>query len=248
MPGHASRLTCNLQTQTALTLIEIGKETVSGSGAADNDKLDKLGGCLPTSIFTNPEIFSGLSEMQSLALREAIADACKKANADFLVAPRWELSLSSDKSDTVVTCTVSGYPAKIVDFVDVTLPNPEIVALEAQIKEQEAQFRKELTAKDEIIQTLKTRIEALLAQPSRPELMERYLELMKKYGLNEMNDVRRILALMKEGTALSEIEPGSMTTEAPGTLKVKAGDITLSGNVGVSVPVEVPAVKIKVVD
>lgn len=231
-------------------VIEIGKEAVSGKASADNEKLDKLGGCLPNSIFTDPEIFSGLSEMQSLALREAIADACRKSNADFLIAPRWELSVGSDKSDTSVTCTVFGYPAKIVDFADVTLPDPKIAALEKLLAEKDELFRAELAKKDATIQMLNEKIKILQVQPSRPELMERYLELMKKYNLDEMNDIRRILALMDEGVALSEIVPGTTTAEAeePNVLKVKAGDITLSGNVGVSVPVEVPTVKIKVTD
>lgn len=231
-------------------VIEIGKDAVSGVGSADNDKLDKLGGCLPDSIFTDPEIFSGLSEMQSLALREAIADACKKANADFLVAPRWELSVSSDKRETEIVCSVSGYPAKIVDFVDVTLPNPQVVALEKLLKEKEEQYRKELAAKDEVISALNEKIKVLNAQPSRPELMVRYLELMKEYDIKEMNDVRRILALMKEAPAVSEFEPKAevVIPEDSGTLKLKAGDITLTGNVGVSVPVEVPTVKVKVVN
>ncbi|MGN0860481.1 MAG: hypothetical protein ACI4P3_01115 [Candidatus Spyradosoma sp.] len=213
-------------------VISIGKETVSGTGTADNGKLEKLGGCVPNSIFVDPEIFNGLSEMQSIALREAIADACRKSGADFLVAPRYELAIASDSDDTAVSCTVTGYPANITDFVSADEEAPEVTAL-----------KKELAEKNATIDELSRQIDALKNAKTRETTVAAYLELIRKYGITDMNEIRRILALMGELVPLSEHVP------APGeanVLEVKPGNITLNGNVGVQVPVEVPAIKVKI--
>lgn len=213
-------------------VISIGKKTVFGTGTADNGKLEKLGGCVPNSIFVDPEIFNGLSEMQSIALREAIADACRKSGADFLIAPRYELSIASNSDDTAVSCTVTGYPANITDFVSADEEAPEVTSL-----------KKELAEKNATIDELSRQIDALKNAKTRETTVAAYLELIRKYGITDMNEIRRILALMGELVPLSEHVP------APGeanVLEVKPGNITLNGNVGVQVPVEVPAIKVKI--
>lgn len=215
-------------------VISIGKETVSGTGTADNGKLEKLGGCVPNSIFVDPEIFNGLSEMQSIALREAIADACRKSGADFLVAPRYELAIASDSDDTAVSCTVTGYPANITDFVSADEEAPEVTAL-----------KKELAEKDGIIAELSRQIAELKNAKTRETTVAAYLELVRKYGITDMNEVRRVLALMGELVPLSEAIPAPVPAEA-NVIEVKPGNITLNGNVGVQVPVEVPAIKVKI--
>ena len=59
-------------------------------------------------------LFSGLSPTQSLALRAAVADACKNAGADFLLLPRYDMTTTSCWFFyESATCRVSGYPAKI---------------------------------------------------------------------------------------------------------------------------------------
>lgn len=100
-------------------LVDIGKELVSGTGTADTAKARSLSRTFSSPIIVNPEIFKGLSDLQSLALREAIADACKKAEADFLLTPRYELTVETNQIDTKVTCKISGYPAKIIGFEEV---------------------------------------------------------------------------------------------------------------------------------
>lgn len=59
-------------------------------------------------------LFSGLSPTQSLALRAAIHDACRKSGADFLLLPRYEMKTTSawfiyESAE----CSVTGYPAKV---------------------------------------------------------------------------------------------------------------------------------------
>lgn len=59
-------------------------------------------------------LFSGLSPTQSLALRAAVADACKNSGADFLLLPRYDMTTTSCWFFyESATCRVSGYPAKI---------------------------------------------------------------------------------------------------------------------------------------
>lgn len=59
-------------------------------------------------------LFSGLSPTQSLALRAAVADACKRAGADFLLLPRYDMETSSAWFFyESAKCTVTGYPVKI---------------------------------------------------------------------------------------------------------------------------------------
>lgn len=59
-------------------------------------------------------LFSGLSQTQSLALRAAIADACKKSGADLLLMPRYEMETTSVYFIYEATkCVVTGYPAKV---------------------------------------------------------------------------------------------------------------------------------------
>lgn len=58
-------------------------------------------------------LFSGLSPVQSLALRSAIAKACKEHNADFLLLPEYQMTTTSYWFfyESAI-CTVSGTPAK----------------------------------------------------------------------------------------------------------------------------------------
>lgn len=59
-------------------------------------------------------LFSGLSQTQSLALRSAIADACKKSGADLLLMPRYEMKTTSVCFIyEAAECSVTGYPAKV---------------------------------------------------------------------------------------------------------------------------------------
>lgn len=60
-------------------------------------------------------LFSGLSPTQSLALRAAIADACEKSGADFLLLPRYNMKTKSYWFFyEAVRCSVSGFPVKVV--------------------------------------------------------------------------------------------------------------------------------------
>lgn len=60
-------------------------------------------------------LFSGLSPTQSLALRAAIADACEKSGADFLLLPRYNMKTKSYWFFyEAVSCSVSGFPVKVV--------------------------------------------------------------------------------------------------------------------------------------
>ena len=58
-------------------------------------------------------LFSGLSPVQSLALRAAIAKACRRHGADFLLLPEYEMTTTTYWFFyESATCTVSGVPAK----------------------------------------------------------------------------------------------------------------------------------------
>lgn len=58
-------------------------------------------------------LFSGLSSVQALALRAAIAKACKEHNADFLLLPEYQMTTTRYWFFyESATCTVSGTPAK----------------------------------------------------------------------------------------------------------------------------------------
>ena len=60
-------------------------------------------------------LFSGLSPTQSLALRAAIADACEKSGADFLLLPRYNMKTKSYWFlYESVSCSVSVFPVKVV--------------------------------------------------------------------------------------------------------------------------------------
>lgn len=247
--GKKSTLPVVLKSETEYRpIISVGSDPVSGNGTADNEKLDKLGGCFHASIFVDPEIFKGLSQMQEIALREAIADAVKKSGADFLLSPRWELSVSTNKKDTEISCTVSGYPAKVIGFEEVSLVKQEIDSLKKQVSEKDSEIQKlhkELGVLKELVKGKDAVIAALnkkIAIPTRVEMMESYLKLIKTYGLKDMDDIRKILAIMGEGVATSE-----KLLQSPGIV-VKPGDVTLKSNLDVAVPVEIPAVQVKLVD
>lgn len=58
-------------------------------------------------------LFSGLSPVQSLALRSAIAKACDAHNADFLLLPEYKMTTTTYWFFyESASCTVSGIPAK----------------------------------------------------------------------------------------------------------------------------------------
>lgn len=124
--AHASAAGTTLLPETPITgiqyrpIVSVGKDLVSGTGKADTEKARGLNGKFASPIIVNPEIFKGLSAVQSLALREAIAEACRNADADFLLVPRYELTVETlGGQETKVACTVSGYPAKIVGFEEI---------------------------------------------------------------------------------------------------------------------------------
>lgn len=61
-------------------------------------------------------LFSGLSDVQALALRSAIAEACKAQNADFLLVPTYEMTTTNYWFIyESAKCTVRGLPAKFGD-------------------------------------------------------------------------------------------------------------------------------------
>lgn len=165
-------------------VFEIGKVSVAGSGMANGEKLANLGGCVPASVFADSEIFQGLTEMQRLALSEALADACKKSGADFLLAPKYELSFLSDGKETSVRCIANGFPVKIVGFEKIPQNNPEADALSKKLEEANA-----------TIAELQEKIENAKTRESEMRL---YLKLMQDYGIKTMDDVRIIRALMGE--------------------------------------------------
>lgn len=69
-------------------------------------------------------LFSGLSPTQALALRAAIADACRKSDADVLLLPRYNMETKSFWFFyESVRCSVSGFPAKIIEITQVPLPS-----------------------------------------------------------------------------------------------------------------------------
>ncbi|MGN0860910.1 MAG: hypothetical protein ACI4P3_03345 [Candidatus Spyradosoma sp.] len=71
-------------------------------------------------------LFSGLSPVQSLALRAAVADACRKSGADFLLLPRYDMkTVSAWFLYESAECTVSGYPVKIEKIRQVPLTSRE---------------------------------------------------------------------------------------------------------------------------
>lgn len=58
-------------------------------------------------------LFSGLSPVQALALRSAIAKACEEHNADFLLLPEYKMTTTTYWFFyEAATCEVSGVPAK----------------------------------------------------------------------------------------------------------------------------------------
>lgn len=58
-------------------------------------------------------LFSGLSPVQSLALRSAIAKACEEHGADFLLLPEYKMTTTTYWFFyESATCTVSGVPVK----------------------------------------------------------------------------------------------------------------------------------------
>lgn len=69
-------------------------------------------------------LFSGLSPTQSLALRAAVSDACKKAEADYLLMPRYDMHTTSVWFFyESASCNVSGIPVKIKKIRQVSLEN-----------------------------------------------------------------------------------------------------------------------------
>lgn len=59
-------------------------------------------------------LFSGLSHVEALALRAAIADACKNAGADVLIGVQYKMTTTSFYFFyEYATCEASGFPAKI---------------------------------------------------------------------------------------------------------------------------------------
>lgn len=247
--GKKAPLPAILKNETEFRpIVSIGKESIRGTGTADNEKLDKLRNCISDSVIVDPDIFKGLSDMQVIALREAIADAVKKSEADFLLAPRWEFSVRNNNKETEISCTVIGYPAKITGFEEISLVKQELDLLKKQLSEKKAETLKlnqEIEALKEVVKEKDVIIAALnkkVATPTRSEVMETYLKLIKDYNLKDMNDIRKILAIMGEGTATSEV------LSAPSGITVKPGDVTLKSTLDVAVPVEIPAVQVKLVD
>jgi len=71
-------------------------------------------------------LFSGLSPTQSLALRAAVSDACKKTGADYLLMPRYDMHTTSVWFFfESASCNVSGVPVKIKKIHQIPLGNGE---------------------------------------------------------------------------------------------------------------------------
>ncbi len=67
-------------------------------------------------------LFSGLSPVQALALRSAIAKACREHGADFLILPEYKMTTTTYWFFyESATCTVSGVPAKFGKIRQVAL-------------------------------------------------------------------------------------------------------------------------------
>lgn len=111
VPGADLRALARYELDTAL-----GEERVSGSAESSTwlhfipDSQNTADG-----YFSDVgSLFSGLSPTQSLALRAAVADACRRAGADFLLLPRYDMETSSAWFFyESAKCTVTGYPVKI---------------------------------------------------------------------------------------------------------------------------------------
>ena len=71
-------------------------------------------------------LFSGLSPVQSLALRAAIADACRKSGSDYLLLPRYDMkTYSAWFFYESAECSVTGYPAKIERIRQIPISDQE---------------------------------------------------------------------------------------------------------------------------
>lgn len=111
VPGADLRALARYELDTTL-----GEERVSGSAESSTwlhfipDSQNTADG-----YFSDVgSLFSGLSPTQSLALRAAVADACRRAGADFLLLPRYDMETSSAWFFyESAKCTVTGYPVKI---------------------------------------------------------------------------------------------------------------------------------------
>lgn len=200
-------------------LFNISATMVSGQGDADNNKLSKVGNAFSACVFVDPEIFKGLSPMQSLALREAVVDVCKKSEADFLIAPRWEFKVTSNGDDvTFVSCVVTGFPAKIVGF-------EKIDDWQQKLADKDAEIETLKSTKDAEIEAVKNAKNAEIAAIKKAWEDERtrekkagfYLQLMKEYDVKTMEDVRRLCAMMGE---VLPVDPDERT------ISIKAGEMT----------------------
>lgn len=72
-------------------------------------------------------LFSGLSPVQALALRTAIANACKANNADFLLIPEYEMTTTSYWFIyESAKCTVRGLPAKFGELRQIPIDSAKL--------------------------------------------------------------------------------------------------------------------------